>query len=95
MTTIKGNNRLVQTLYHQQFPGHNSEPIHVVQGGRHARAFDILAKEIDTVETFEAAVELMRQLEDLTDRIDEGTLSKLLTRRNPVAGMKYIFSLLR
>ncbi len=57
-------------------------------------AFDIFPKEIDTVETFTAAVEFTRTLAAYADRIDPERMRQLHAERNPVASMQYLFSLL-
>jgi len=57
-------------------------------------AFDVFPKEIDTVDTFKAAVTLTRKLKDLTDRIDRKKMEKLLEERNPAKTIPYLHSLL-
>ena len=57
-------------------------------------AFDVFPKEIDTVETFKAAVALTRKLEAIADRIDRDTMKVLLRERNPARTLPYLYSLL-
>jgi xylose isomerase len=57
-------------------------------------AFDVFPKEIDTVETFKAAVALTRKLEAIADRIDRDTMKALLRERNPARTLPYLYSLL-
>lgn len=57
-------------------------------------AFDVFPKEIDTVETFRAAVRLTRKLEALTDRLNKNEIGKLLEERNPSKTILYLYSLL-
>ncbi|HHX45629.1 MAG TPA: sugar phosphate isomerase/epimerase [Chloroflexi bacterium] len=56
--------------------------------------YDVLAKEIDTVETFQATVELTRKLEAITDRIDPARMEQLMAVRNPNAVVRYLYALL-
>lgn len=54
-------------------------------------AYDVLSKEVDTVEHFNLVTRLTRQLEGLTDRIDRDTMSELLRERNPVKSLGYMY----
>jgi xylose isomerase len=57
-------------------------------------AFDVFAKEHDTIETFNAVMSLTRKLEAITDRIDVTTMEALLAERNPSRTIPYLYSLL-
>lgn len=57
-------------------------------------AFDVFAKEIDTVETFNAATSLTRKLEEITDRIEAEKMEALLTKRNPTKIISYLYTLI-
>ncbi len=57
-------------------------------------AFDVITKEHDTIETFDAAVVLTRQLEDIAERIDDQHLAAFMQTRNPAETMRYLYSLL-
>lgn len=57
-------------------------------------AYDVFSKEIDTVETFNATVELTRKLESITDRIDQEKMETLVKERNPAKTIPYLYSLL-
>jgi xylose isomerase len=56
--------------------------------------YDVFPKEIDTIETFRATVELTRKLEAITDRIDAARMEELMSARNPNAIVTYLYSLL-
>lgn len=47
-------------------------------------AFDVFPKEIDTVETFSAAMRFTRNFERVAEGIDDSLLSELQAERNPV-----------
>lgn len=57
-------------------------------------SFDVFPKEIDTVETFSAAMRFTRNLERLTGRIDPHRLAALQRERNPVTLASYLHELL-
>ena len=54
-------------------------------------AYDVMTKEIDTVEHFNAATRITRKMEGMADRIDRKTMSKLMSGRNPVKPIEYLF----
>ncbi len=54
-------------------------------------AYDVMTKEIDTVEHFNAATRITRKMEGMADRIDRKTMSKLMRGRNPVKPIEYLF----
>jgi xylose isomerase len=54
-------------------------------------AYDVMPKEIDTVETFNAVIHLTRKLEALTDRIDREQMAAMLAERNPVTTLRYLY----
>lgn len=57
-------------------------------------AFDVLSKEIDQVETFDAVMSMTRKLESITGRIDRSVMADLLAARNPARTIQYLYSLL-
>lgn len=57
-------------------------------------AFDVFPKEIDTLETFNAAMRLTRKLESITNRIDRRKMHALMQERNPAKTVPYLYSLL-
>ena len=57
-------------------------------------AYDVMSKEIDTVETFEAAVNITRKLEALARRIDREKMKRLTGRRDPVKSLEYLYGML-
>jgi xylose isomerase len=54
-------------------------------------AYDVMSKEMDTVETFKTVVEVTRKLESLTDRIDRDRMDDLLTDRDPSQTIRYLY----
>jgi hypothetical protein len=54
-------------------------------------AYDVMSKEMDTVETFRTVVEVTRKLESLTDRIDRDRMDGLLTDRDPSQTIRYLY----
>jgi xylose isomerase len=54
-------------------------------------SYDIMSKEIDTIETFNATFHLTRKLEALTERIDRKQMSALMQERNPVRTLRYLY----
>lgn len=57
-------------------------------------AFDVFAKEVDQVETFETVMDMTRKLEEITGRVDAERMEPLLTERNPARTVRYLYSLL-
>jgi len=57
-------------------------------------AYDVMSKETDTVETFDATFHMTRVLESLAERIDRGQMAALMAERNPVRAMRYVFDTL-
>jgi xylose isomerase len=57
-------------------------------------AFDVFAKEIDIVETFNAVTSLTRKLEEITDRIDSQKMDTLFAERNPAKIVPYLYTLI-
>jgi xylose isomerase len=57
-------------------------------------AFDVFSKEIDALETFNAATLLTRKLEAITARIEPQKMETLLAERNPAKTVPYLYSLL-
>jgi xylose isomerase len=57
-------------------------------------AFDVFAKEVDQVQTFNAVMSMTRKLEGITDRIDPVKMELLLAERNPAAIIPYLYSLI-
>jgi xylose isomerase len=54
-------------------------------------AFDVLSKEVDPVEHFQATVRLTRRLEELANRVDDKQVKELAGRRNPAEIMSYLY----
>ena len=54
-------------------------------------SYDIMPKEIDTVETFNATFYMTRKLEALTERLDREKMSALMAERNPVKSLRYLY----
>jgi len=54
-------------------------------------AYDVMSKEIDTVETFNAVIHLTRRLEALADRIDRQEMAGIMSERNPVRALRYLY----
>ena len=57
-------------------------------------SFDVIPKELDPVENFNATFEITRKIEAITDRIEVPTMEGLLKERNPLKTQRYLFSLL-
>jgi xylose isomerase len=57
-------------------------------------AYDVMSKEIDTVETFEAAAGLTRRIEGLAARLDRDRIAGLLADRNPARSLRYLYEAL-
>jgi xylose isomerase len=54
-------------------------------------AYDVMSKEIDTIETFNSVTYLTRKLEALTERIDRKKMAQMLDERNPAKTMRYLY----
>jgi xylose isomerase len=54
-------------------------------------ACDVMSKEIDTVETFNAVTHLTRELEALAGRIDRHQMAAIMAARNPVRSLCYLY----
>lgn len=54
-------------------------------------AYDVMSKEIDTVETFNAVTHLTRKLESLAGRIDRQKMTAVMAERNPVEALRYLY----
>lgn len=54
-------------------------------------AYDVMSKEIDTVETFNTVTRLTRKLESLADRIDRQQMAAITAERNPVKALDYLY----
>ncbi len=54
-------------------------------------AYDVMSKEIDTVETFDTVLAVTRKLESLAEKIDRRKMGKLLTERNPAQTLRYLY----
>jgi xylose isomerase len=54
-------------------------------------SYDIMSKENDTVETFNATFHMTRKLEALTERIDRDQMKALMQNRNPVRTLRYLY----
>ena len=54
-------------------------------------AYDVMSKEIDTIETFNTVTHLTRKLEALADRIDRQQMAAMMPERNPVRTLRYLY----
>ena len=54
-------------------------------------AYDVMSKEIDTVETFNTVTDVTRRLERYADGMDREQIGKLLADRNPAKALKYLY----
>lgn len=54
-------------------------------------AYDVMSKEIDTIETFETVTEVTRKLEKIADNIDRDQMGKLMVERNPAKTLRYMY----
>jgi xylose isomerase len=57
-------------------------------------AYDVMSKEIDSVDTFSTVTRLTRKMENLAKKIDRKAMSKLLADRNPVKSIDYLYDTL-
>ena len=57
-------------------------------------AYDIMSKEIDTVQNFDVANRITRKLEKMAATLDEKKIQQLLKERNPVSSMDHLFDAL-
>ena len=57
-------------------------------------AFDVLSKEVDQIETFNAVMAMTRKLEEITDRLNPAKVEKLLIERNPAKSVQYLYSII-
>jgi len=54
-------------------------------------AYDVMSKEMDTVETFNAVTYLTRRLETLANRIETEQIAAIMSNRNPVQALHYLY----
>jgi len=54
-------------------------------------AYDVMSKEIDTVETFNTVSGVTRRLEALADRIDRQEMARLMKQRNPAQTLGHLY----
>ena len=54
-------------------------------------AYDVMSKEIDTVETFNTVIDITRKLEQLADNIDRPSVAALMQERNPAKIMRFLY----
>jgi len=54
-------------------------------------AFDVMSKEIDTVEHFDLVAKLTRKLEALAERIDRDKMAAMMAERNPIKTLNYLY----
>lgn len=54
-------------------------------------AYDVMSKEIDTVETFDTVFDVTRKLEQLAYDIDRPTVMDLMKERNPAKVMRFLY----
>ncbi len=56
-------------------------------------AYDVMSKEVDTSETFDAVVKLTRKIEGLADRIDRARMKEVMKLRNPVRALMTMYDM--
>ncbi len=54
-------------------------------------AYDVMSKEIDTVETFNTVTAVTRKLEAIADHMDRKEMARLMAARNPAETLKYLY----
>ena len=54
-------------------------------------AYDVRSKESDTVATFNLATKLTRRLERLAERIDRARMNAIMSARDPVQALDYLY----
>jgi len=54
-------------------------------------AYDVMSKEIDTVETFNTSISITKKLERIADSIDRIAMKSLLESRNPAKSLLYMY----
>ncbi len=54
-------------------------------------AYDVMSKEIDTVETFKTVTAVTRKLEQIADGIDRKAIKPLMETRNPAKTLLYMY----
>ncbi|MCG8510999.1 MAG: hypothetical protein MI741_17385, partial [Rhodospirillales bacterium] len=57
-------------------------------------SFDVIPKELDPIENFNAAFAMTRKMEEITDRIDPALMEDMLKERNPLKTQRYLYTLL-
>jgi xylose isomerase len=57
-------------------------------------AYDVLSKEVDTVEHFNLVMKLTRKLEAITEKLDREKIMKLMQERNPNDSIEYLYDTL-
>jgi xylose isomerase len=57
-------------------------------------AYDVMSKEIDTVQTFNVVNKITRKLEKLAESLDDNKINALTQQRNPVSSIEYLFDTL-
>lgn len=57
-------------------------------------SYDVYAKEIDTVDTFNSVVEVTKKLISISERLNPSIIDELLEKRNPAESMRYLYSML-
>lgn len=53
--------------------------------------YDVMSKEMDTVETFNTVFAVTRKLEALADKIDRQQMNVLMNERNPAKTLRYLY----
>ncbi|OPZ19605.1 MAG: Xylose isomerase [candidate division BRC1 bacterium ADurb.BinA364] len=54
-------------------------------------AYDVMSKEVDTVEHFSAVAKITRRLEALAGRLDRSAVEPLLRERNPAKSLEFLY----
>ena len=55
--------------------------------------YDVMSKEVDTSENFDAVVKLTRKIEGLADRIDRDRMKEVMKSRNPVRALMAMYDM--
>lgn len=55
--------------------------------------YDVMSKEVDSVENFAAAAKITRKMEAMAAKIDRSRMGELMRRRNPVAALSAMYDM--
>jgi xylose isomerase len=54
-------------------------------------AYDVMSKEMDTIETFETVFKVTRKIENITQKIDRQKMNAIMSGRNPIKVLSYLY----